>query len=91
MTRFVYFAVVIGLFYSFIVALLNLMPAAAPLPEALAQAVLLIFGYMLLFNFFFPIDQLFIVLGLSLTLQGAILAWAATRWVVGIISNFMSS
>jgi len=91
MSRFVYFAVVIALFYGFIVAILNFMPAATPLPAAFAEAVLLIFGYMLLFNFFFPIDHLFIVLGLSLPLQGAIILWAATRWVIAFISNFMSS
>jgi len=79
------------LFYAFFVAVLNFLPDATSLPAGVSTAITLIYGYMQLFNFFFPIDTLVTVLLASLVLQGAIYAWYVARWIIGIVSNWFGT
>lgn len=90
MTRLIYFAVIAGLFYAFLVGMLNLLPNAGPLPSGFADAITLIYGYMLLFNFFFPIDSLFTILALVIAWEVALITWYGIRWVLAIITNWLS-
>lgn len=76
------------IFYGVFVGALNLLPDATTLPAGISSAITLVYGYMQLFNFFFPIDTLITVLLAALVFQGAIYAWFVVRWVIGVLSNW---
>jgi len=79
------------LFYAFFVAVLNFLPDATSLPAGVSTAITLIYGYMQLFNFFFPIDTLITVLLAAIVFQGSIYAWYVARWVLALISSWFST
>jgi len=91
MSQTIFFAFFAIIAYIFFVAVLNFLPVATSLPEGVATAITLIYGYMNLFNFFFPIDTLIQVLLAALVFQGSIYIWYASRWVIAVVSNWFSS
>jgi len=86
-----FFAFLALLFYAFFTAVLNFLPDATTLPTGISTAIILIYGYMQLFNFFFPIDTLFLVLLSAIVFQGSIYAWYVARWVIAVVSNWFST
>jgi len=78
-------------FYLFFTGVLNVLPTATPLPDGVSNAITLIFGYMQLFNFLFPIDTLFTILLLALSFQTAIYLWYLGRWLLGLVAHFFGA
>jgi len=87
----VFYGILAVLFYLFFLAVLALLPNASALPSGVTEAITLIYGYMQLFNFFFPIDTLFTVLLVAIVFQGAIYAWYVARWVLALVSSWFST
>lgn len=86
-----FYAFLSAIFYGVFVAALNILPNAATLPEGVTTAITLIYGYMQLFNFFFPIDTLITVLLAALVFQGAIYLWYVTRWIIAVLSSWFGA
>jgi len=91
MTQIIYFAFIVVLAFFFFVGILNFLPTGSGLPEAITTAITLVFGYMNLFNFFFPIDQLFAALTVVLAFQAAIFIWHILRWTIGLVSRWFGT
>jgi len=87
----IFWGILAVLFYAFLLAVLALLPDATALPLGVSEAITLIFGYMQLFNFFFPIDTLMTVLLLALGFQTAIYIWFFARWILALVSNWFSA
>jgi len=60
---------------------LNLLPTTSSFPQ-IQSAVYLIAGYMKSWNFLFPIDVLFICVGIITVTEIGIWTFKATRWVL---------
>jgi len=87
MSQIIYFAFIVILFFAFFLGVLNFLPVGDDLPDGITNGIVLIYGYMQLFNFFFPIDQLFLALTAALTLQAAIFVWFIIRWVLALATR----
>jgi len=79
------FAIYIVLFLGLFVAVLNFLPLAGPLSPAIAESFVLIISSMKAWNFFFPIAELFICVGIILTYEIAVWVVAQTWRVVKFI------
>jgi len=91
MTQIIYLAFVILIGFAFLVGILNFLPTGSGLPEAMTAAITLVFGYMNLFNFFFPIDQLFLALTVVLGFQVAIFIWHILRWTIALVARWFGT
>jgi len=91
MTQIIYLAFVILVGFAFLVGILNFLPTGSGLPEAMTAAITLVFGYMNLFNFFFPIDQLFLALTVVLGFQVAIFIWHILRWTIALVARWFGT
>jgi len=91
MTQIIYFAFIVLVAFAFFVGILNFLPTGSGLPEAVTSAITLIFGYMNLFNFFFPIDQLFFALTVVLGFQAAIFIWHILRWTIALVARWFGT
>jgi len=80
-----------ALFYLVFVGALNILPSATTLPVGITTAITLIYGYMQLFNFFFPIDTLITVLLAALVFQGAVYLWYVVRWIIAVLSAWFGA
>jgi len=87
MSQIIYFGFIVLLFFAFFIGILNFLPVGSELPEGITDGVILIYGYMQLFNFFFPIDQLFLALSAALAVQAAIFVWFIIRWVIALATR----
>jgi len=86
----VYLALLSIVFYALVVLALNFLPVATTLPDGVSEAIILVFGYLQLFNFLFPVDTLIQVLLAAIVFQAAIYAWFAVRWLLALISTWFS-
>lgn len=77
MTIIIYILAILSLF----LLGLNLLPSVGSYP-AIESGVLVITGYMKSWNFLFPIDILFIVVGIITTVEISIWFFKTTRWVL---------
>jgi len=91
MTQIIYLAFLILIGFAFFVGILNFLPSGEGLPEAVTAAITLVFGYMNLFNFYFPIDQLFLALTVVLGFQVAIFIWHILRWTVALVARWFGA
>jgi len=91
MSQLIYFAVIVVVAFLFFVGILNFLPTGEGLPEAITTAITLIYGYMNLFNFFFPIDQLFIALSVVLGFQAAVFIWHILRWTLALVARWFGT
>lgn len=91
MTQIIYLAFLVLMAFAFVIGILNFLPAGTSLPTEIASAITLVFGYMNLFNFFFPIDQLFTALGVVLGFQAAIFIWHILRWTLGLVARWFGT
>jgi len=89
MSQLIYLAFIVVAMFAFFIGILNFLPVGSTLPDGVSQAVILIFGYMQLFNFFFPIDTLMTVFLLVLAFQGAIFAWRIIRWTLAFLGHWL--
>lgn len=91
MTQIIYLAFVVLMAFVFFVGILNFLPSGQGLPDAITSAITLVFGYMNLFNFFFPIDQLFLALTVVLGFQMAIFIWHILRWTIALVARWFGT
>jgi len=89
MSRTIHFALIVLLGFTFFIGILNFLPVGSDLPEGLTAGIILVFGYMQLFNFLFPIDQLFFALTAALAFQAAVFIWHIIRWTIALVSKFV--
>jgi len=82
---FLLYALLVGLGFTFFLGILNALPVATELSPEIASAITLVYGYMNLFNFWFPVDTLFQVLVATLVFEAAIFAWKIIRWVLSLV------
>jgi len=87
MSQIIYFAFIAVLFFAVFIGILNFLPEGSVLPEGISTAITLIYGYMQLFNFLFPIDQLFLALAAALTFQAAVFIWFIVRWTLALVTR----
>lgn len=74
MTFAIFFVLILALF----IAVLNVLPVASALPLAFSSALVSIIGFMKAWNFFFPITEIFICVGIVLTFD--LIVWGF-HWV----------
>jgi len=89
MTSLIYLAFIVVAMFAFFVGILNILPIGSGLPDGVSSAIYIIFGYMQLFNFFFPIDTLMQVFLAALAFQAAIFAWRMIRWVLSFMGHWL--
>jgi len=70
----------LDLFYRFLNLVLGFLPTGS-LPSAISTSLNTIVGYMNTFNFFFPIQEIFVVLGISLAFELAVQLFFFANWV----------
>lgn len=68
-------------------AFLSILPVGGTVPVEWSDSVILIFGYVSQFNFFFPIDSLLTCLGIVFGYHVAIWFWDAMVWILARIRN----
>jgi len=66
---------------------LNLLPNISQFP-AISTGVNLVAGYMKAWNFLFPIDILFVIVGIVTTVEIGIWLFKATRWIIHFLRGF---
>jgi len=81
MTFAVFIVLVLGVF----IALLNVLPTAAALGFSFQPAVATIAGYMMAWNFMFPIAELFTFLKLFIALEIGIWVWKVSIGTIKFI------
>jgi len=86
-----FYAFLAVLFFAFFIGVLNILPTAQALPDGVSTAITLIYGYMQLFNFFFPIDTLVTVLLAAIAFQGAIYLWYVVRWIIAVTTAWFGN
>lgn len=79
------FAIFIIIFLALFLAVLNFLPTADPLPTGFATSIDLIIGYMMSWNFLFPIQELLFCVGIIIGIEISIWLWKAFKWLLHII------
>lgn len=70
----------LDLLYRFLNLLLGFLPSGS-LPTEIGTSLTTIVGYMNTFNFFFPIQELFVLLGVALAFELALQVFYFANWV----------
>lgn len=73
------------IFYGVVYALFAFLPAQSSIPSVVVSALQTIGGWGYSVNAFFPIDHLFVVIGLSAVMIVAIFFIRVVRFVLGLI------
>ena len=66
--------------FGFISYLISFLPVGE-LPSGISTALTYISGVMNTFNWFFPLDSLFVVLSIAITFELAVVAFKLVEWV----------
>jgi len=66
--------------FSFLGLVLGLLPTGS-LPTAITTSLEFIVGYMNTFNFFFPIQEIFVLLGVALLFELALQIFHFANWI----------
>jgi len=72
---------IVATVFTFIVSLLP----TIPLPTGITDALTLIWSYINMFSFLFPVDTLLTVLVLALLYHIIFLFWDMGLWIIGVI------
>jgi len=64
-----------------------MLPASSGLPPEIADALSYIVGLARSFDWLFPINTAFKILGLSVVFYGAVFLFRTLRWLLHLISN----
>jgi len=86
-------AVVIVLFYSFVVAIIALLPSVQdyPLSPAFASSLAVIFGYLFAWSSVFTcINSLLSIALISIGLELAIWIWQVNQWVINFTARLIA-
>lgn len=79
------FAIFIIIFLALFLTVLNVLPTADALPSAFATSIDTIIGYMMAWNFIFPIQELLFCVGIIILVEVSIWFWKAFKWLLQII------
>lgn len=79
------FAIFIIIFLALFLAVLNFLPTADAISPQIADSIEMVVGFMLSWNFIFPINELLFCVGLIILVEFSIWIWKAFKWLLHII------